>query len=273
MEIWITGAAGRIGTILRKHWQGKHTVIGIDHHEYDPLPGEEAYVADIGSTELWTLLATKGSGGRVLEGAKRGQYDTAVPIALVHLAAVTSDTADWVAIEQTNIRGTYNVFSLARQCGIRKVLFASSNHVTGGYEALGIGNQSYEPPLVTITPEMPIRPDSLYAVSKVTGEILGSYFSRHGVPIICLRIGSVTDRDDPVENPRLRSTWLSHRDLCHLFDCCLTADVPYGIYYGVSNNTQRFWDISNAERELEYRPQDNAELWYKKEGDNHGKPS
>ena len=56
----------------------------------------------------------------------------------------------------------------------------------------------------------------------------------------------------------MQSTWLSHRDLLQLVKCSLTADVEFGIYYGVSDNRKRFWDISNAERELGYRPQDDA---------------
>ena len=75
---------------------------------------------------------------------------------------------------------------------------------------------------------------------------------------ICLRIGSVTKDDDPRIDPRFKSTWLSHRDLVQLVRKSLTADVKFGIYYGVSNNAKRFWDISNAEAELGYHPEDDA---------------
>lgn len=275
MELWITGAAGRIGTILRKHWLGKHTIVGIDHRDYEPLPGEERHIADIASTEFWTLLAAKASGDRVPETAKQGQYETKLPIVLVHLAAATSNAADWTALERTNIRGTHNVFRLGKHFDVQQVIFASSNHVTGGYGDWTPGEReaTYTPPSILITPDMPPHPDSLYAVSKSYGEALGKYCNTYlDLPVICLRIGSVTDRDDPTENPRLRSTWLSHSDCCRLFDCCLTANVRSGIYYGVSNNTRRFWDISNAERELGYRPQDNAELWYTK-GEHHANKS
>ena len=53
-------------------------------------------------------------------------------------------------------------------------------------------------------------------------------------------------------------TWLSHRDLVQLVRKSLESDVEFGIYYGVSDNTGRFWDISNAEKELGYKPEDNA---------------
>ena len=58
------------------------------------------------------------------------------------------------------------------------------------------------------------------------------------------------------------ATWLSHRDLAHLVDCCLTVEgVQFDIVYGVSGNTWRFWDIAHAQRVLGYTPQDNAEAY------------
>ena len=53
-------------------------------------------------------------------------------------------------------------------------------------------------------------------------------------------------------------TWLSKRDLIHLIERSLVANVTFGVYYGVSDNKGAFWDISNAQLELGYSPQDNA---------------
>lgn len=261
MELWITGAGGRIGTILRRHWLGKHTIVGLDIRPYDHPESEEAYVVDIGNTEFLTALTNRGKSSG---------------LAIIHLAAEASDRPPWPALLRTNIQGTYNVFTVAKEFGARRVIFASSNHVTGGYGDVAPGSKTdtYTPPPSMITPDMPLRPDSPYGASKAFGEVWGRYVSdRFLLSVICLRIGSVTDRNDPTENPRLRSTWLSHRDLCHLFDCCLTADIRFGIYYGVSSNIKRFWSISNAEQDLGYHPQDNAELCYTEKGETHAHPS
>ncbi len=43
----------------------------------------------------------------------------------------------------------------------------------------------------------------------------------------------------------------------------ILADVKFGIYYGVSNNKKRFWDISNAESEIDYQPEDDASRLYR----------
>jgi glycogen synthase len=55
-------------------------------------------------------------------------------------------------------------------------------------------------------------------------------------------------------------TWLSHRDLVQLVEKSLLSNIDFGVYYGVSNNKGRFWDISNAEDEIGYKPQDDASL-------------
>jgi hypothetical protein len=58
------------------------------------------------------------------------------------------------------------------------------------------------------------------------------------------------------------ATWLSHRDLSQLVDRCLSVQgVRFEIFYGVSGNTWRFWDIEHAARVLGYVPQDNAETY------------
>jgi nucleoside-diphosphate-sugar epimerase len=113
------------------------------------------------------------------------------------------------------------------------------------------------PNLITIND--PIRPDGFYGVSKATGEAIARmYYDLYGLESICLRIGSVLKDDDPHSNPRYESTWLSHRDLVQLVKKSLLADVKFGIYYGVSNNKRRFWDISNAVSEINYQPEDDA---------------
>jgi nucleoside-diphosphate-sugar epimerase len=130
--------------------------------------------------------------------------------------------------------------------------------VTGAYEGFPPSLHTKEN-VGMIKVSDPIRPDGFYGVSKAAGEALARmYYELHGLESICLRIGSVTRDDDPGANPRMRSTWLSHRDLIQLVRRSLQADVKFGIYYGVSNNKKRFWDISVAERDLGYHPVDDG---------------
>ena len=172
---------------------------------------------------------------------------------MVHLAANASLDTSWEEARELNMTGTYNAFEAARQCGVRKVVFASTNHVTGFHELEGR----------PAGPDSPIRPDSLYGVSKAFGEALGRYYSdAFNLSVFCLRIGSFLP--SPVGQPeRVRGTWCSPRDLAQLVRLALLNDtVRFGIFYGVSNNDQRPWDLANAQTLLGYAPQDNAGTYW-----------
>jgi uronate dehydrogenase len=98
-----------------------------------------------------------------------------------------------------------------------RVIFASSNHVTGAYEGIPPSLHSQVSPLL-ITTQHPIRPDGYYGVSKVFGEAIARmYYELHGLESVCLRIGWVLKDDDPTKNEQARRTWLSHRDLVQLW--------------------------------------------------------
>jgi nucleoside-diphosphate-sugar epimerase len=183
---------------------------------------------------------------------------------ILHLAAECNSRAAWETVLINNIIATRTLFEFARENNVTKVIFASSNHVTGLYEgnppSLHLGIEDTK----IISHKMPICPDGYYGVSKAFGEAIGRYFSEtFNIKTICLRIGSVLKDDNPSINKRYRSTWLSHNDLMSLFEAAINSNVDFGIYYGVSNNTRRFWDLKNAENELNYYPKDNAEHYFK----------
>jgi nucleoside-diphosphate-sugar epimerase len=197
--------------------------------------------------------------------------------AVVHLAGASSVDSPWEQVLANNVVGTYNVFEAARQAGVRRVVYASSNHTIGMYEVEGA------PGIYDLDDErafdvsVPVRPDSLYGVSKVFGEALGRlYADRHQMDVICLRIGAVRESDDPTKaeagrpfepfpvlttdqsRQRLRAVWLSHRDCAQLIQRALEAPVHWAVVYGVSNNPRRFWDLEAARNLLGYEPLDSA---------------
>jgi uronate dehydrogenase len=228
-RVLVTGAAGRIGQALRPYLRERYSLRLIAHRrQLEPVPGEEVVVAGLDD------LAR-------VEAACQGVE------AIVHLAANPSGRAPWESALEDNVVGTYNVFESARRAGVRKVVFASTNHVSGWYEREG----------TYVQPEMPVRPDSLYGVSKAFGEALGRYYSdAFGMSVVCLRIGSFLAKPTTV---RALSTWLSHRDCAQLVLRSLESDLPFGVFYGISGNRRRYWDISSAESVLGYSPEDDAE--------------
>jgi len=232
-RVLFTGAAGRIGTILRAGLRGRFDALRL--LDTAPLgtaqPGEELVTADI----------------RDLDAMTEAMADVE---AAVHLAGIADeDTFD--RILHTNVVGTYHAFEAARRQRCERLVFASSAHVTGFYltdEHIG--------------PDVPLRPDSYYGVGKAFGENLGRlYADKHGLQVVCVRIGTVAERPTSL---RHLSTWLSPRDTVELFYRCLVApQVMFTVVYGMSANSRSWWDMSSAEQ-LGYRPVDNAERWASK---------
>nr|MDQ2735219.1 NAD(P)-dependent oxidoreductase [Pseudomonadota bacterium] len=149
-------------------------------------------------------------------------------------------------ILEANIAGVWHLYEAARKHGVRRVVFASSNHVTGFYRQDEV-----------IGPADPVRPDGHYGISKAFGENLSRfYFDRYGIETVCLRIGS--SFPEPKDR-RMLATWLSYDDLERLVVASLTAPiVGHTIVYGLSDNATTWWDNTSA-RHLGFRAEDSSE--------------
>jgi uronate dehydrogenase len=226
-RVLITGARGRIGSVLRPALRS-----GLAELRLSDLTDVDDLVAP--ETSLPAPLEDFEAVCRAVEGVD----------AVVHLGA-ESDEAPFSDIAGPNLHGTYHVYEACRRCGVRRVVFASSNHATGMYP---VG----EPLDASVAP----RPDGLYGASKVWGEALGRmYVDRFGLSVVCLRIGSFRER--PLEEREL-STWISHADGVRLFSAALRADVDFAIVYGASANTRRWWP---ADTLIGFAPEDDAEVY------------
>jgi NAD+ dependent glucose-6-phosphate dehydrogenase len=243
MKVAITGANGEIGAILAPYLAERHDVrLGV----WDLAPGRapagfSGPGIDVHSLDVRRLdIRDAGEVRLFVEGTD----------AVIHLAGERETSADWGRLAGPNIEGTFNVFDACREHSVSKIVFASSNHVTGGYDL---------PSQRGLNGSEAVRPDSLYGVTKAFGEALGSFMSdTYGISVICLRIGWVLPEPLGEESVRM---WLSPRDLCGLISASLQAQVPYGIYYGTSRNTRRVWDIGPAMKDLGYEPADDSEAF------------
>ncbi|GAA3626011.1 NAD(P)-dependent oxidoreductase [Nonomuraea rosea] len=224
----LTGAAGRVGSVLREPLRRRlGRLISVDRV---PLtaggPGEQVRQADLAGID---------DVASVIGGAD----------AVVHLAGVP-DEAPLPDLVAGNVLGTHHVLEAARRTGVRRVVLASSNRLTGCY-----------PSAERVSAEMPPRPDGLYGVSKVAVEALGRlYADKFGLQVVCLRIGSL---EHEPSDPRHLATWLSPGDCAGFVWAALTRPgIEFTAAYAVSANTRRFWELDEG---LGYRPRDDAEAY------------
>lgn len=229
-KVALSGAGGNIGAVLRRllPQQG----VDLRSAELRPLtplhPQEDLAHGDLREPA-------------VVDGLLRG-----VDV-LIHLAG-TSIERPLPEIIDNNLRALHQVFEGARRHGVRRVVFASSNHAFGMHA-----------PSARLRLDAPVRADGFYGLSKIWGEAMARmYWDKHGIEGIALRIGTAIDKP---ENPRQLSTWLGTDDLLQLVMRCIeTPKVGYAAVWGISNNTRAYYDLSEGNA-IGYRPTQNAEDW------------
>ncbi|HEY2257987.1 MAG TPA: NAD(P)-dependent oxidoreductase [Variovorax sp.] len=227
--LFITGAAGGVATHLRRELAGCYDLRLCDLRPVTDLQPYERFM----SVALEDLPA--------LEEAMRGSD------AVLHLGGLSME-GPWDEVLHSNIEGGYNAFEAAHRAGVRRFLFASSNHAVGFYARTH-----------TIDDRVALRPDSRYGLSKAFGELVGSlYADKYGMEVLCLRIGNVNDR--PLDERRL-AIWLSPRDMAQLVTIGVEhPGIHFEVVYGVSGNRRSWYDNRNAFR-LGYKPQDDSEAY------------
>lgn len=227
-RLLLTGAAGGLGRVLRPRLKAYCNVLRVSD------------IADLG---------TAAPGEEVMPAAleDKAAVDGLLPgvDAVIHLGGVSVEKP-FETILPANILGTYHLYEAVRRHGARRVVFASSNHVTGFYRQDE-----------TITPQDPVRPDGYYGLSKAFGENLAQfYWDRYQIETVSLRIGS--SFPEPRDR-RMLATYLSYDDLERLIMAALMSPVVgHSVIYGVSDNAVTWWDNSSA-RHVGYRPQDSSD--------------
>lgn len=227
-RLLLTGAAGKLGRELRPRLKAYCDTLRLSDRSAlgEAGPGEEAVLADLADADAVSA---------VVEGVD----------AIVHLGGVSTEQP-WAPILAGNIVGAYNLYEAARRHRVRRIVYASSNHVTGFYRQDQV-----------VSPRDPVRPDGLYGLSKAFGENLAQlYWDRHGLETVSLRIGS--SFAEPVDR-RMLCTWMSFDDLERLVAAALgAAVVGHTVIYGMSDNAAGWWDNTPA-RHIGYRPQDSSD--------------
>ena len=227
-RVLVTGAAGGVGTRLRRLMKGLYPQIRwSDIRRPGDLAADEEFV----QADLSDMRAVE----KMVAGVQ----------GIVHLGGYSIE-GPWETILQANIVGTHNLFEAARKAGVERVVFASSNHTVGFY-----------PRSRRIGTDITLRPDSRYGISKAFGEAVAALYAyKHGLRVTCLRIGNVAEQ--PVDLRRM-SIWLHPEDLVQLIRIALEhPDIRYEVFYGASDNARTWWDNENAFR-YGYKPKHRSE--------------
>ncbi|WP_277678931.1 NAD-dependent epimerase/dehydratase family protein [Gracilibacillus dipsosauri] len=241
-KLVILGGAGVVGEALFHGLKSSYNILNLDR----AIGQADASHQYVDATKYQELL-------------EKIPEDTDVIINLLRMetsqAIEEVDTFD----QMTDVffKATYYTMHVANTKKIPKVIFASSNHVTDYMEENGLSKLGRE-----ITTEDYPYAKGLYGVLKLAAEQAGFIFSLNTeLSVINIRIGSVPKEEElkAVEgNERLKRTLLSKVDLINLFTAAIESDRRFGTYYGVSDNPDKPWDLTNAIKELGYRPKQNT---------------
>ncbi|MDF1790419.1 MAG: NAD(P)-dependent oxidoreductase [Thalassobaculaceae bacterium] len=229
-RVLLTGAAGGIGLRMRRELRGAFPMLRVSDMADLGLagPGEEVVIGDICNPD---------DRKRMVDGID----------GIIHLGGLSVENP-WEDILRVNIDGTYRLFEAAYEAGVKRIVFASSNHAIGFYPRGRILDGSERP-----------RPDCRYGLSKVFGEALSQYFAdNYGIGILSIRIGWCFQKP---ETPRTLGSWVHIGDLTRL--CRLGLETPelhHEIVFGISDNARTWWDNTTARR-LGYVPQYSADQW------------
>lgn len=240
-RLLITGAAGALGKVARAGvGHLAETIRLTDIAEMAPATGNEEVV----QADLSNFDATRD----VIDGCD----------GIVHLGGQPTE-GPWENVLNANIIGFYNVYEAARQTGVKRIIFASSNHAIG-----------FHPREVTLDATARPRPDTLYGVSKVYGEALASlYHDKFGIETAILRIGSCFP--EPVDH-RMLATWLSYSDFVRFIESAFTSPrIGCPVVYGASANREQLWD-NQLTSYIGWHPQDTSEPHRARLDTEKGKP-
>lgn len=283
LTVLVTGASGNIGQKLLTHFLNSERyqkVIGVDPKQlggelakHPKLQFVKADLADIKDRNWMSAF----------EGV-----DT-----VVHLAAQNPyPDASW-ADATVSVDITLNVVAAMRAAGVERLVFASSNHVMGGYKDADLGPGELTADL-TPRPGLKLRQGGGYMVSTAyataktmgerivtnwvyeapakrscvsvrigwcqPGENLAEDISLEAVPGVAANLAE--DMEGRQELKWARDMWFSNRDLQALFNRAAVAGAtdwptPVIVVNGNSDNTGMPWNLDTGRRWLNYAPHDN----------------
>ena len=267
-RVLVTGASGYIAAQLLPAFRQRYdcTLLDVRSSDGNGNPIEGIQIADFAFGDLESLRPWV-----------RG-IDTVVHTAYLQPAnGQGGPGVENYLTERANLDMAFRVYQLALEEGVRRVVVASSNHAADWYESLiHAGKKDF------VDPWERAVSDNFYGWAKEAYEHLGFVYAsgRFGrkLDVVQLRIGAPRELDPvkyqgrPNHYHRDLGAYISPRDLSQLFVRSVDTEeirdeygIPFQIFYGISDNTRKFWSIANARKVIGYAPEDDSEVKFAKD--------
>lgn len=237
-KVGITGASGVLGTILQKGLSTKY----------------DLKLFDINESSEGNIIKCDFTDTEQVQGLFSGLD------AIVHLAGDPRPNAPEELTYRNNFYSTSLAFEEARNSGVKKIVFASSNFYHQGDISRALQGQLKRKITLSDFP----TPECLYGQSKVYGESLGKHLSHFGVQFVGLRIGWAVREDNPAMYGGLymASMFCSHRDLTQAVHKSIEADIDFTAAYAISDNDAKVFDLEGTREVIAYNPLDNSAEYF-----------
>lgn len=264
-KVLVTGASGYVASQMLPTLRERYDCVLVDARDTDRNGDrvEGVQIVDLTQHDLETNR-------HLFRG-----LDAVVHLAYIHPpTGQGSRSADSYHTECRNVDMAFHVYQLALEEGVRRVVVASSNHAADWYEGLIHAKKKD-----IVDPWERAVSDNFYGWAKEAYEHLGFVYAsgRLGrqLEVVQLRIGAPREivveryKDNLVGYHRDLGAHISPRDITQLVvksidteDIRDTHGIPFQIFYGISDNTRKFWSITNARQVIGYVPEDDSEVKY-----------